>query len=61
MTFSMLPILEFPMNETYEVPQRKGDKEVPTLELKPLPQDLKYQFLDDTNKYLVIVNTNFPG
>jgi hypothetical protein len=42
------------MDETYEVPERKGDEELPPPELKPLPQHLKYQFLDDTNNILLL-------
>jgi hypothetical protein len=45
-------------NENYETPERKGDEDLPPPELKHLPPDLKYRFLDETNKYLVVVSTN---
>jgi hypothetical protein len=46
------------MNEVYEVLERKRDEELPPLNLKLLPKDLKYMFLDDTNKYHVIVSVD---
>jgi hypothetical protein len=52
------PILESPMNETYEVTERKGDEGFPSPELKPLPTELKYKFLDHTNKYPVIISAD---
>ena len=52
------PILESPMNENYEEPKRKGDEGFPPPELKPLPKELKYKFLDDTNKYPVIISAD---
>jgi hypothetical protein len=45
-------------NENYETPERKGDEDLPPPELKHPPQDLKYRFLDETNKYPIIVSTN---
>jgi hypothetical protein len=44
--------------EKYEIPERKGDEDLPPLEQKHLPPDLKYKFLDDTNRYPDIVSTN---
>jgi hypothetical protein len=52
------PILESPMNETCEEPERKGDEGFPPPELNPLPKELKYKFLDDTNKYPVIISAD---
>lgn len=46
------------MNKNYETPERKGDKALPPPELKHLPPDLKYRFLDETNKYHVIISAN---
>jgi hypothetical protein len=46
------------MNETYEVPERKEDEELPSPELKPLTWELKHTILDDTNKYPIIVSAN---
>jgi hypothetical protein len=57
----LLNVLESPMNDSYEVLERKGYEELPPPKLKPFPQGLKYQFLEDTNKYLVIVSTNLSG
>lgn len=53
-----LPITNNSTNEKYEVPERKGDEDLPPPELKHLPPDLKYKFLDETNRYPVIVSTN---
>lgn len=46
------------MNEEYEEPERKGDEELPPPELKQLPEGLRYEFLDNTNRYPVIVSTD---
>ena len=53
--------MESPINEEYEILERKGDEELPPPELKPLPKELKYVFLDDTNRYPVIINTNLSA
>ena len=42
----------------HEVLARKGDEALPPPELKPLPEELKYEFLDETNKYHVIISAN---
>jgi hypothetical protein len=47
------PVVDTFMNKIYEIPERKGDEALPPPELKHLPPDLKYRFLDDTNKYLI--------
>ena len=52
-----IPIIDFPMNEKYEEPERRGDEELPPPQLKPLPDGLRYEFLDDTNRYPNIVST----
>lgn len=52
------PPLESPMNETYEVPEKKGDEGLPHLELKPLPEELRYEFLDQTKRYPMIISAN---
>lgn len=49
------------MNESYEVLERKGDEELPPPELKPLPQECRYEFLDETERFLVIINSNLTG
>jgi hypothetical protein len=54
----LLYILETPMNETYAVPNRKGDEELLPPKLKHLPRELKYKFIDDTNKCLVTISAN---
>ena len=53
-----VPIIESPMNEGYEEPERKGDEELPPPELKPLLDGLRYEFLDDSNKYPIIISTD---
>jgi hypothetical protein len=52
------PIDDSSTNEKYEIPERKGDEDLPPPEPKHLPPDLKYKFLDETNRYPVIVSTN---
>jgi hypothetical protein len=39
------------MSEEYKAPKRKGDEELPLPKLKTLPKGLRYNFLDDSNKY----------
>jgi hypothetical protein len=53
-----VPTLDPQMNETYEVPKKKGDEELPPSELKPLPEELRYEFLDEMNKYPIIIRAN---
>ena len=36
-------------------------KEDPSFELKPLPDDLKYAYLDEKNIYLVIISANLSA
>jgi hypothetical protein len=36
-------------------------KEDPVFELKPLPDNLKYAYIDDKKIYLVIISSNFQG
>jgi hypothetical protein len=45
------------MSEEYEEPKRKGDEELPP-QLKPLPEGLRYEYLDDSNKYPIIISTD---
>jgi hypothetical protein len=49
------------LKEPFEEPERKGDEKLPPPELKPLPKELKYRFLDDTNKYPVIISSKPTG
>jgi hypothetical protein len=44
------------MNEKYGETERKGDEELPPRELKPLPDGLKYEFLGNSNKYIIIIS-----
>jgi hypothetical protein len=37
------------LKEPFEEPKRKGDEKLPPPKLKPLPIELKYRFLDDTD------------
>ena len=41
--------------------QKGGGEESPPLELKTLPDNLKYRFLDDTNKFPVIISAKLSG
>jgi hypothetical protein len=52
------PIQDPVASEQYEVPEKKGDEGLPPPELKPLPKELRYEFLDEMNKYPVIISAN---
>jgi hypothetical protein len=52
------PVVDTFMNKIYEIPERKGDEALPPPELNHLPPDLKYRFLDDTNKYPINISAN---
>jgi hypothetical protein len=52
------PIIDFPMNEVYEVRERKGDDELVPPKHEHLPKELQYKVLDDTNKYHVIISVD---
>jgi hypothetical protein len=52
--------MEPPVNEEYEEPGWKGDEELPPPKLKPLPNGLRYEFLDDSNKDPIINSTDLP-
>jgi hypothetical protein len=47
------------LEEPFEEPEWKGDEKLPRPELKPLPKELKYRFLDDTNRYPAIIISNW--
>ena len=49
-------IPEEPIPNVYEELVRKGDEEPPPIELKPLPDDLRYEYLDDENKCPIIIS-----
>src|SRR4051794_39833327 len=55
------PTEETPTNEAFEESEKRGDEELPPLELKIQPDNLKYRFLDDTNKFLVIISAKLSG
>ncbi len=40
---------------------RKGDEDPPPLELKPLPEDLRYEFLDEEKKCPVIISSKLSS
>lgn len=46
------------MDEIYDVPEKKGDEEISPPEIKPLPEELSYEYLDETKRFLVIISTN---
>jgi hypothetical protein len=50
--------LHIPPNNLGELPPPKGD---PSFELKPLPQELKYAYLDEKNIYHVIISANLSA
>jgi hypothetical protein len=47
--------LHIPPDNIGELPPPKGD---PSFELKPLPQELKYAYMDEKNIYPVIISAN---
>ena len=59
--FDSLPILGPPTDEAFEEPEKRGDEELPPLELKTLPDNLNYMFLDDTNNFPVIISAKLSG
>ena len=50
-----------PTDASFEEPEKRGDEELPPPELKTLPDNLKYRFLDDTNKFPVIISAKLSG
>ena len=56
-----LPISEPSIDEAFEEPEKRGDEELPPPELKILPGNLKYRFLDDTNRFPVIISAKLSG
>jgi hypothetical protein len=50
--------LHIPPDDLGELPPQKED---PSFELKPLPEDMKYAFLDDKKIYPVIISANLSG
>ena len=59
--FDSLPIMGPLTDEAFEEPEKRGDEELPPPELKTLPDNLKYRFLDDTNKFPVIISAKLLG
>ena len=59
--FDSLPIIGPPTNEAFEEPEKRGDEELPPPELKTLPDNLKYRFLDYTNKFPIIISAKLLG
>ena len=49
------------LNKVYEVLERKGDEELPPPILKPLPKGLMYEFVDNTERFPIIVNADLSG
>jgi hypothetical protein len=50
--------LHIPLDNLGELPPPKGD---PSFELKPLPQELKYAYLDEKNIYPVIISASLSA
>lgn len=46
------------VNDINEVLEWKGDEELPPSELNPLPEGLRYEFQDDTERFPIIINAN---
>lgn len=43
--------------DEYEVPEKKGDEEMPPPKLKKLPKELRYEYLDESKKIPVIISS----
>ena len=56
-----LPVLGPPTDEAFEEPEKRGDEELPPPELKTSPENLKYRFLDDTNKFPIVISAKLLG
>lgn len=54
-------VVDPPINEIYEVSEWKGDDELPPPEFKPLPEYHRYEFLDNTKIFPIIINANLSG
>jgi hypothetical protein len=50
--------LHIPPENLGELPPPNGD---PSFELKPLPQELKYAYLDEKNIYPIIISANLSA
>jgi hypothetical protein len=50
------PEVESLLNNEYEELERKEDEEPSPVELKPLPDGLRYEYLDEKGIYPIIVN-----
>ena len=61
MIMDATPIVCSRLNKVYEVLERKGDEELPPPTLKPLPKGLRYDFIDNTETFPVIVNAILSG
>ena len=61
MIMDATPIVFPRLNKVYEALERKGDEELPPPTLKPLPKGLRYEFMDNTERFPVIVNADLSG
>jgi hypothetical protein len=59
--FGSSPLAEDLMNSTFEELKRNGGEETPPHELTPLPSTPKYEFLNQTVNYRVIINSTLSS
>ena len=55
--FDSAPMVIPTCDEVYELPERRGNEGPPPPELKVLPDELRYEFVNETKRYPVIVNS----
>ena len=55
------PALNTSHSREYEELDRKEKEKEPPLEMKPLPSELRYAYLDGSNKYPVIINAGLSS
>ena len=61
MIMDATPIVCLRLDKIYEALKRKEDEELPPPALKPPPKGLRYEFMDNTERYPVIVNADLLG
>ena len=61
MIMDATPIVCPRLNKVYEALERKGDEDLPPPTLKPLPIGLRYEFMDNAERFPIIVNADLPG
>ena len=61
MIMDATPVVCPGLNKVYEALKRKEDEDLPPSTLKPLPKGLRYEFVDNTESFPIIVNADLSG